>query len=72
MKLKEEEDEKQNTVLVNSNEGNNESLKDELNDKVENDETRDKVMLNVMRSNKRQDRQVNIHPDEISESWRRL
>ena len=68
MKLKEEEDEKQNTRLVNNNEGNAESIKDDLiTDKVENDETRDKVMLNVMRSNRKRDRQFNIHPDEIGE-----
>ena len=68
MKLKVEEDEKQSTELVNNNEGNVESIEDELiTDKVENDETNDKVMQNVRRSNRNQNQQFNIHPDEIGE-----
>ena len=51
-----------NTELVNNNEED-----DLITDKVENDETRDKVMLNVMRSNRKRDRQFNIPPDEIGE-----
>ena len=63
-----EEDEKQSTELVDSNEGNVESLEDELiTDKVENDETGDKVMQTVRRSNRNRNQQFNIHPDEIGE-----
>ena len=68
MKLKVEEDEKQNTELMTTNEGNVEYIEDNLiTDKVENDETKDKVMLNVMRSNRKRNQQFNIHPDEIGE-----
>ena len=52
-----------NTELVNNNEED-----DLITDKVENDETRDKVMLNVMRSNRNQNQRYNIHPDEIGEN----
>ena len=62
------EDDKQTTELVDSNEGNVESLEDELiTDKVENDETGDKVMQNVRRSNRNRNQRFNIHPDEIGE-----
>ena len=63
-----EEDEKQSTELVDSNEGNVESLEDELiTDKVENDETGDKVIQTVRRSNRNRNQRFNIHTDEIGE-----
>ena len=61
-------DEKQSTELVDSNEGNVESLEDELiTDKVENDETGDKVIQTVRRSNRNRNQRFNIHTDEIGE-----
>ena len=67
------EEEKPSTELVDSNEGNVEgiiieSLEDELiTDNVENDETGDKVIQTVRRSNRNRNQRFNIHPDEIGE-----
>ena len=63
-----EEDEKQSTELMNNNDGNVESIEDELiPEKIEDDETGDKVIQNVRRSNRIRKQRINIHPDEIGE-----
>ena len=63
-----EKDEKQSTELMNNNDGNVEPIEDELiTDKGETDETGDKVIQNVRRSNRNRKQRFNIHPDEIGE-----
>ena len=56
---------KEDAETVNSNEGNNESLEDELNDKIESDK---KTIQIVRRSNRNRNQRYNIHPDEIGEN----
>ena len=63
-----EEDEKQSAESVNNNEGNIESLEDELTDKIEKNETSDKAAQIVRRSNRNRNQRYNIHPDEIGEN----
>ena len=63
-----EEEENQSIGLMNNNDGNVETIGDELiNDKNEDDETEDKVIQNVRRSNRIRKQRIDIHPDEIGE-----
>ena len=63
-----EEEENQSIELMNNNDGNVEPIEDELiTDKGETDETGDKVIQNVRRSNRNRKQRFNIHPDEIGE-----
>ena len=63
-----EEDEKQSAEAVDNNEGNIESLEDELTDEIENNGTSNKAMQIVRRSNRNRNQRYNIHPDEIGEN----
>ena len=56
-----------NAKTVDNNEGNIESSEDEVTDKFENNETSDKAMQIVRRSNRNRNQRYNIHPDEIGE-----
>ena len=59
---------KEDAEIVNSNEGNTESLEDELNDGIENDKTNDDTVQTVRRSNRNRNQKYKIHPDEIDEN----
>ena len=64
----EEEEENQVIELMNKNDGNIETLEDELiTDEGDDDETEDKINQNVRRSNRNRKQQFDIHPDEIGE-----
>ena len=59
---------KENKIEIENETQSNESIEDELYDKVESDKTSDKIMQNVRRSNRNRNQRYNIHPDEFGEN----